>query len=113
MEKINKDKIISVSVIGLTVDDYYFYVKGRKRTWIDILTLNFPAKEGWHSNYGYIGIDIPDNHVLIGEFLYIKPRVIIRMIDDCSKTKYFDTSKEAQMFAESITKDSKWIKISE
>lgn len=103
MNKYNLDKLIKVSCNGFIPAFHYSFKKQKK--FLGFIT----QEEGFYTSWGnFIGKNVPDNHVLIDDVLYEKPKVTLYYQDDFSKEYLFDNPEEAEKFFEEITATGRW-----
>jgi len=105
MEKYNTDKLIKVKVYDKSINQWTKFKKEFK-----IFGFTY-KKEGFYGTIykEYQGANVPRDCELIDGVLYKNPRVVLYYENDFSTVYFFKTYKKAVEFADSLTKDFKWI----
>lgn len=108
MKKYNLDKLVKVKVSGFYQSKWYMFVKEKKAKyfWQD------SWKEGFYFDFvglKFKGIKPPKGHVLKDGIVFEKPEVKMYLQGGVETTKYFDTLKKAQDFANEITIGKNWL----
>lgn len=95
---LKKEHIKGISVFGKSLSKMYIF---KKR--LEFLGMTF-RKGGVYDKFHkrYVNISEMNDIFLMNNNVYIKPRCIISLNDRKFKTLYFNTKKEAIVFAESI-----------
>jgi hypothetical protein len=56
----------------------------------------------------YIGSEVPKNHILKDDEIYVKPAVTLYYQEGHSKIYYFDSFEDAKKFYDEITSTDRW-----
>lgn len=107
MNKFNLEKLVKVRVNDFypSIWYYYFTFKPKKYFW------QSERKEGVYREMlemEYIK-GVPKNHTLKNNVIYENPEVVMYFQGGVETKKYFDNLKDAQAFAEEITKGKNWL----
>lgn len=105
MEKYNLNHLIKVTYYESQPSSWYSYKTEKK--FLGIVS----RKAGIYSDIwgDYYGDEVPDNHYIIDNIVYVKAKVVLNYIDDYSCKYYFETNKEAENFANQLTSNKYWI----
>jgi hypothetical protein len=105
MNKYNLDKLIKVELNDIYPARWYT-MKPEKRFFKVFVT----QRAGIYQDFGpYLGMNVPENHLIKDGKIYEYPEVILHYENDFSKTYYFKTYDEAKKFADEITETGRWI----
>ena len=105
MDRYNLDKLIRVVVNDFYASKWYEFKKEKKFFGIVIIQKGF-----YTCIYDrYIGMQAPENHVIINDVMFEKPEVVLYFQDGHKKTFYFNSLEDAKRFASNLTNDRKWI----
>ncbi len=108
MDRYNLENLVRVRVNGFWKSKWYFYFthKPKKYFW------QIERKEGVYRHLismEYYSKDVPENHTLIDGEIYENPEVIMFFQGGQKAIKYFENTKDANAFAEKITKGKNWL----
>lgn len=105
MEKINKSQIVKIAVLDFTPHNLYS-IRPRKTFFgFEI------QKPGLYLFNCYLGEKIPEYCTIIDNEVMIKPRIDFHMSNDDIETKYFESLKAAQEYADLDLGVRNWINV--
>lgn len=108
MTKYNLDKLIKIECKDFYSSNWYVYKKKKS-----FLGIQF-QKEGVYKllfNTRYLGLEIPEFHVLKYGIIYEKPEAILYFEDGYKTSFVFDTLEEVNIFIDKIVNrdKDKWL----
>jgi hypothetical protein len=105
MQKYNLNRLVKIEVLKKGESRMYVYKRHQKKTWF-----KEEVQEGVYRDFfglKYIDVDAVNSIVLIDFKVYIKDRVVLYFESGIEHTLYFDSYRNADMYAHTIERKSR------